>query len=97
MGKKTLGFVQTLLEHSQLSTADVAKISWETFGECVVVDTLDEAYKLADDYAYEHVEIFTKQPRDALTKVKNYGSLFLGEQTCVSYGDKVGSSKENVV
>jgi len=53
------------------------------------VESIEEAWKLADDYASEHVEIFTQQPRDALTHMHNYGALFLGEKTCVSYGDKV--------
>ncbi len=44
---------------------------------------------MADEYASEHVQIFTKDPREALRKMKNYGALFLGDRTCVSYGDKV--------
>ena len=54
-----------------------------------MVDTLDEAYALADEYAYEHVQILTENPREALDKMHDYGALFLGEGTCVSYGDKV--------
>jgi histidinol dehydrogenase len=55
----------------------------------ILVSNLDEAYALADEYAFEHVQIFTQQPREALKKMTNYGALFLGEKTCVSYGDKV--------
>lgn len=73
-----------------LSTAELAGTSWRDFGEVVVVDDLDEAYKLADEYASEHVQILTEKPREALEKMRNYGALFLGEKTCVSYGDKVG-------
>jgi histidinol dehydrogenase len=72
-----------------LPTAALASVSWNTFGEVIVVDTLDEAYRLADDYASEHVQILTENPRQALVKMSNYGALFLGEKTCVSYGDKV--------
>jgi sulfopropanediol 3-dehydrogenase len=54
-----------------------------------VADDLTEAYALADAYAFEHVEVLTENPRDALTAMRNYGALFLGERTCVSYGDKV--------
>ncbi|PMD13811.1 histidinol dehydrogenase [Hyaloscypha hepaticicola] len=89
VGKKSIDFVNHLLEKSNLSTAELAKTSWDAFGEVVVVDTLDEAWKLADEYASEHVQILTKEPREALSKMKNYGALFLGERTCVSYGDKV--------
>ena len=55
----------------------------------VRVDDLDAAYALADEFASEHVQILTESPREALVKMSNYGALFLGEGTCVSYGDKV--------
>ena len=54
-----------------------------------LVENLDEAYKLADTYTSKHVQILTKNPREALKKMSHYGALFLGEKTCVSYGDKV--------
>lgn len=72
-----------------LSTAELAATSWRDYGEVVVVDDLDEAFALADDFASEHVQILTQKPREALEKMTNYGALFLGEKTCVSYGDKV--------
>lgn len=92
VGRRAIEFVMQLLDHSNLSTAALAKISWETFGEVIVAGSLNEAYSLADEYASEHVEIFTQQPREALQKMTNYGALFLGEKTCVSYGDKVRTS-----
>jgi histidinol dehydrogenase len=72
-----------------LVTAPVAGMAWRDFGEVVVVDDMDEAFRLADVYASEHVQIFTNQPREALENMTNYDALFLGERTCVSYGDKV--------
>jgi len=92
VGRRAIEFVMQLLDHSNLSTAALAKISWETFGEVIVAGSLNEAYSLADEYASEHVEIFTQQPRETLQKMTNYGALFLGEKTCVSYGDKVRTS-----
>jgi histidinol dehydrogenase len=89
VGHKTIDFAQYLLERSNLSTAEIAKTSWTSFGEVVLVSNLDEAYTLADEYAFEHVQIFTQHPREAIKKMTNYGALFLGEKTCVSYGDKV--------
>ncbi|KAJ5791977.1 uncharacterized protein N7503_007955 [Penicillium pulvis] len=86
IGEKTIAEVDRLLKI--LPTADIAAVSWDRLGEVIVVDNLDEAYKLADEYAYEHVQILTKSPREALEKMSNYGALFLGEKTCVSYGDK---------
>lgn len=87
VGRKTIELCTELLE--SLKTAPVASVSWRDFGEVVLVDDIDEAYRVADEYAYEHVQIFTATPRDALEKMQNYGALFLGEMTCVSYGDKV--------
>ncbi|KAN0090111.1 histidinol dehydrogenase [Hyaloscypha variabilis] len=89
VGKQSIAFVEQLLERSNLSTAALAKTSWDAFGEVVVVESLEQAWKLADEYASEHVQIFTKDPREALREMRNYGALFLGERTCVSYGDKV--------
>lgn len=87
IGERSIKEVERLLKI--LPTTALASVSWNTYGEVVVVDTLDEAYKLADEYACEHVQILTKNPREALGKMTQYGALFLGEKTCVSYGDKV--------
>ncbi|CRK21062.1 hypothetical protein BN1723_012250 [Verticillium longisporum] len=82
----TISWVEELLKI--LPTAPIASVSWKDFGEVVVTETLDEAFALADKYASEHVQILTERPREALEKMTNYGALFLGENTCVSYGDK---------
>lgn len=76
-----------------LRTAAVASVSWRDFGEVILADTIDEAYQIADEFASEHVQILTANPRDALTKMKHYGALFLGPMTCVSFGDKVRSAE----
>jgi sulfopropanediol 3-dehydrogenase len=73
----------------EMPTNDMAGPAWRDHGQVHVVDDLDEAYRLADSFASEHVQILTEQPREALEKMRNYGALFLGEGTCVSYGDKV--------
>jgi histidinol dehydrogenase len=89
VGRQTIEWVDKLLKI--LPTAPIAGVSWKAFGEVIITESLDEAYKVADQYAFEHVQIFTRRPREALDKMTNYGALFLGEQTCVSYGDKVCS------
>jgi histidinol dehydrogenase len=87
VAEKSLSEVERLLKI--LPTAAIASVSWHDFGEIVLVDTLDEGFALADKYASEHVQILTRDPRQALHKMQNYGALFLGENTCVSFGDKV--------
>ncbi|MGQ1798836.1 histidinol dehydrogenase [Kocuria oceani] len=87
LGRKVLEHIDELLV--DMPTKDFAEPAWRDWGAVHVVDTLDDAYTLADEYAYEHVQILTENPREALEKMHDYGALFLGEGTCVSYGDKV--------
>jgi sulfopropanediol 3-dehydrogenase len=72
-----------------MPTRDMAGPAWRDHGQVHVVDDLDEAFRLADAFASEHVEVLTEEPRRALEQMHPYGALFLGEGTCVSYGDKV--------
>jgi sulfopropanediol 3-dehydrogenase len=86
LAEETLRQIAVQLE--DLPTADIAAQAWEDYGEVVVVASDDEALKLADAYAFEHVEIQTADPRWYLERMRNYGALFLGEGTTVAYGDK---------
>ncbi len=72
-----------------MPTKDFAEPAWRDHGQVVVVDDLDELWSVGDSFASEHVQVFTTEPRQALERMSNYGALFLGENTCVSYGDKV--------
>ncbi|MET9628271.1 histidinol dehydrogenase [Lentzea sp. NPDC006480] len=72
-----------------MSTRDFAEPAWRDHGQVIVVSDLDEAYALADTFASEHVQCLTQEPREAPEKMHEYGALFVGEGTCVSYGDKV--------
>ena len=72
-----------------LPTADVAGVAWRDYGEIILVDSREEAVREADRVAAEHVEVLTREPRWFLERMRNYGALFLGPETNVSYGDKV--------
>ena len=74
---------------SWLPTADVARIAWEQCGEIILCDTLEEMLSEADRIASEHVQVLTRDPDYFLENMTNYGALFLGARTNVSYGDKV--------
>nr|WP_086861664.1 histidinol dehydrogenase [Amycolatopsis lexingtonensis] len=87
VARRTIEYVEELLPG--LPTGEVAGRAWRDHGEVVVVPDLTAAYELADDYASEHVQILTDRPRLALDRMRNYGALFLGDKTCVAYGDKV--------
>ena len=71
-----------------LPTKAVAGLSWRDFGEVMVVESPDEAIALSDAWAPEHLEIQTDDWRYYLDHCRNYGSVFLGEETTVAYGDK---------
>ncbi|OHD03627.1 MAG: histidinol dehydrogenase [Sphingomonadales bacterium RIFCSPLOWO2_12_FULL_63_15] len=72
-----------------LPTADYARKAWETFGEVIVAESYEEMVRIADDIASEHVQVMTADPDYFLHNMTNYGALFLGARTNVSFGDKV--------
>jgi sulfopropanediol 3-dehydrogenase len=72
-----------------LPTAPIAGQAWRDYGQVIVCDTYEEMVKVADDIASEHVQVMTKDPDYFLANMTNYGALFLGAKTNVSYGDKV--------
>lgn len=74
---------------SILPTADIARSSWAEYGEVIVCDTVDELIEKANELAFEHVQILTRDPDIFLNRMTNYGALFLGPRTNVSFGDKV--------
>ena len=65
-----------------------AEAAWRDYGEIVLTDTREEAVQVSDEYAPEHLEVQTTDLGWWLEKLTNYGSLFLGEETNVTYGDK---------
>lgn len=87
VARMTLDHIEKILPG--MPTRDYAEPAWRDHGVVHVVDSLDDAYALADRFAFEHVQVLTANPRQALDRMRNYGALFLGEETCVSYGDKV--------
>jgi sulfopropanediol 3-dehydrogenase len=72
-----------------LPTAAVAAKAWAEYGQVIVADSDEEMLALADDIASEHVQVMTSDPDWFLERLRNYGALFLGPRTNVSYGDKV--------
>ncbi|MGB3753259.1 MAG: histidinol dehydrogenase [Parerythrobacter sp.] len=87
LARDTIEQVERLLDI--LPTADIARPAWENFGEVVVCDSYEEMRIVADEYANEHVQVMTEDPDYFLNNMTNYGALFLGPRTNVSYGDKV--------
>ena len=73
------------LPETSRNNADAA---WRDYGEVVLCDTNEELCQVSDEYAPEHLEVQAENLDWWLDKLKNYGSLFLGEETTVAYGDK---------
>ncbi len=65
-----------------------AEAAWKDYGEVILCDTDDEMVRISDEYAPEHLEVQTKNLKWFHDRLTNYGSLFVGEETTVAYGDK---------
>ncbi|MFT4583541.1 MAG: sulfopropanediol 3-dehydrogenase [Gammaproteobacteria bacterium] len=87
LANDTLKEIERLL--NILPTAAIARAAWDDFGEVIVCDSLEEMVVEADRIASEHVQVMTRDPDYFLDRMTNYGALFLGPRTNVSYGDKV--------
>jgi sulfopropanediol 3-dehydrogenase len=71
-----------------LPTHEIARQSWVSHGKLYVAESREEAVQLSDDYAPEHLELHVADTAWYFDRLKNYGSLFIGEETTVAYGDK---------
>ena len=71
-----------------LPAPEVSEASWRDYGEVIVTSTREEAAKVSDEYASEHLEVHAADLDWWLNTLTNYGSLFLGEESTVAYGDK---------
>ncbi len=72
-----------------LPTAGIARVAWRDFGEVILCRDEEEMVDVADKLAFEHVQVMTRDPDFFLSRMVNYGALFLGPRTNVAYGDKV--------
>ena len=87
LAKNTLEEVERQLK--TLSTSDTAGPAWQNYGQIIVADSYDEMLEIGNELAFEHVQVMTKKDDWFLENMVNYGALFLGPRTNVSYGDKV--------
>jgi sulfopropanediol 3-dehydrogenase len=87
LGLATIDEVQRQLE--TLPTADIASVAWADYGRVIVAADNAEMLAIANDLAFEHVQVMTNDDDYFLEHMTDYGALFLGPMTNVSYGDKV--------
>jgi sulfopropanediol 3-dehydrogenase len=86
LAKDTMAEIERQL--TILPTADVAGVAWNDYGQVVVCDTYEEMVQVADELAFEHVQVMTRDPDYFKDNMTNFGAQFLGPETNVSYGDK---------
>ena len=87
LATETLAEVDRLLDI--LPTAETASVSWRDYGDVILCDTHEEMLMVANDMAYEHVQVMTDRDAWYLEHMHSYGALFLGPRTNVANGDKV--------
>jgi len=89
LGKEAIVEAEKAVKKLMAEEPDSAcAVSWRDFGEVALVSSREEMAALSDLYSPEHLEVHAKDLDWWLASLRNYGSLFLGEETCVSYGDK---------
>ena len=88
VAEKVLARVPELIPTLPELNAKNAEAAWRDYGEIIVVDTREEAVNVSDEYASEHLQIQCADLDWWLDNLRNYGSLFLGEETTVAFGDK---------
>ena len=86
LAKDTMAEVERQL--TVLPTADVAGVAWQDYGKVIVCDSYEEMVQVADELAFEHVQVMTRDPDYFKDNMTNFGAQFLGPETNVSYGDK---------
>jgi len=87
LAEGTLAEIDRLL--AILPTRDTASVSWRDYGDVILCDTHEEMLAVANDMAYEHVQVMTDRDDWYLEQMQSYGALFLGPRTNVANGDKV--------
>ncbi|WP_417522511.1 histidinol dehydrogenase [Marinovum sp.] len=87
LAEETLAEIDRLL--GVLPTAETARASWEDYGDVILCDSHEEMLEVANDMAYEHVQVMTDRDDWYLENMHSYGALFLGPRTNVANGDKV--------
>jgi sulfopropanediol 3-dehydrogenase len=87
-GEEVARRVPLLVEKLPAAAREAAGAAWRDYGEIVVCSTRDEAARASDRYAAEHLEVHARELDWWLANLTCYGSLFLGEETTVAYGDK---------
>ena len=94
LARDVMARVPLLIDSLPPIAKDAAAAAWRDYGEVIVCSTRDEVAEISDKYASEHLEVHTKDLKWWLDNLTCYGSLFLGEETTVAYGDKASGPNQ---
>ena len=88
LGEQVLAMAPSVIAALPELSRHAADAAWRDHGEVVLVSSRAEAVAVSDKYACEHLQVMARDLDWWLANLANYGSLFLGEETTVAYGDK---------
>ena len=89
LAERVMQAMPGLIDDLPATARDAAGAAWRDYGEVILCSTREEVAAISDKYASEHLEVHAADLDWWLNSLTNYGSLFLGEETTVAYGDKV--------
>ena len=89
LAETVMQWVPNLIGQLPPTARDAAGAAWRDYGEVALCATREEVAKISDQYASEHLEVHARDLDWWLARLTCYGSLFLGEETTVAFGDKV--------
>lgn len=88
LGLKVIDLMPSVIAALPEPARSAATAAWRDYGEVVLVSSREEMVDISDEYAPEHLQVMARDLDWWLARLTNYGSLFLGEETTVAYGDK---------
>ncbi len=88
LAEAVIRLVPKLIAELPPTAREAAGAAWRDYGEVALCDTREELVQISDQHASEHLEVHCADLDWWLDRLSNYGSLFLGEETTVAYGDK---------
>ncbi len=88
LGEKVIELMPGFIEKLPETARNAAEVSWRDYGEVVLCSDREEAAQVSDKYAAEHLEVQAEDLDWWVNRLRNYGSLFVGEETTVAFGDK---------
>jgi len=88
LAEEVMALMDGLIDALPEVARNAATVAWRDYGEVILCDSDEEAVAVSDEYAAEHLEVHTARDEWYTATLRNYGSLFIGEETTVTYGDK---------